>query len=71
MPSHRKLDLHPSHSVSAVAMGMTASCPADIPAADIPMARPRRASNQRVTIVELVVSAIPPAPSAITTPTVA
>ena len=60
----------PNQTVSAVASGMTMSWPADMPPAAIPMANPRRASNQRATTVDPVVSATPPAPRAMKTPVI-
>jgi len=69
-PSQRKLARQPNQTVSAVASGITTSWPADMPPAAMPIATPRRASNQRATTVEPVVIATPPAPSAMKSPVV-
>ena len=61
---------HPSQSVSAMASGITTSCPADMPPAAIPMATPRRASNHRAATVAAVGVERPPAPSAKKSPMV-
>jgi len=69
-PCQRKLIRQPNHSVSTVASGMTTSWPADMPPAAMPIATPRRASNQRAATVEPVVIARPPAPRAMRSPVV-
>ena len=69
-PSQKKLARQPNQSISTAASGMTTSCPADIPPAAIPMARPRRASNQRAAITEPVARPRPPDPMPMSTPVV-
>ena len=69
-PRARKLIRQPNQSISTVATGMMTSCPADMPPAAMPMASPRRRSNQRAAMTDPVASPRPPEPIPITMPVV-
>src|SRR5882762_8527527 len=70
MPSQRNDQRQPYVYVILAASGTNTSWPADMPPAASPMAMPRCFSNQRATMAEPVLSAAPPAPTAMSTPAV-
>ena len=70
-PSTTNAVRQPHDSMSHMASGTTSSWPAAIAPPAIPMARPRRVSNQRDAITAAIPDEAPPAPTAMMIPTVA